>query len=394
MFLPFSIDRDDLDPDSERIPFLVYSLLCAYAAVHLYLFMQLGAGARTDVFYRFGASRFDFRWWSPLTCTFLHGSWLHLIGNLFFLWLYGRPVERSFGHSGFLLLYAGGAYVSIGIHLLTVSVLFADEPAIGASGAISAVLGAFLVCWPGARLRCLFFSILSFRPIVVVAPAWSVLGIWFLGQLAYSLNLAGNLAHVAFWAHVGGFAGGASAAYAVVAWAGVRERQARKACLRPLEDAWHAWVSGRPVEAGAALSELDDSLVDDRDGLCEFLKGVAAAELPGGTAEAADALLRSFAKARDYRRLPAVVTAYQAICTHCGPEAAPAPVHRDAGLDAFSLGYRGLALLAFDRALALGCTEGLGLMERAVRALARKRGSAAVGNGSDHGVDDLVEGDK
>ena len=132
---------------------------------------------------------------------------------MYFLWLYGRSVERHLGSVGFALAYILGAFASVGLHLLTVSPLLADEPAIGASGAISTVLGFFFVAWPGARLRCLFFWVFSFRPIMVQAPAAVVLGLWFLGQLAYSLQLAGDIGPVAFWAHVGGFAVGALLAW-------------------------------------------------------------------------------------------------------------------------------------------------------------------------------------
>jgi hypothetical protein len=94
--------------------------------------------------------------------------------------------------------------------LATVPAFYSDIPAIGASGAISAVLGAFFVIFPKAEVKALVFSILFFRPLPVRAPAFIILGLWFIIQIAYGLQITGDFAEIAFWAHIAGFAVGAT----------------------------------------------------------------------------------------------------------------------------------------------------------------------------------------
>ena len=134
---------------------------------------------------------------------FLHGGWLHLIGNMWFLWLFGDNIEDRLGHGRFLLFY-----LLAGIGASATHVYFNPEsgaPTIGASGAIAGVLGAYLVCFPRAQ-------ILTIVPILFVIqfielPAFVVLGFWFLlqffnGFTAISTQMSGG---VAWWAHIGGF---------------------------------------------------------------------------------------------------------------------------------------------------------------------------------------------
>lgn len=148
-----------------------------------------------------------------LTSMFLHGGVFHLVGNLYFLWLFGRAVEDAMGPLRFAALYlATGIFGSL-LHSLTVSPFFADLPCIGASGAISGVLGAFAVLAPRARLDCFYVWIIFIRPLVgwVKLPAVVFLGVWFLIQVLYAASFR-NMADtvpVAFWAHVGGFLFGA-----------------------------------------------------------------------------------------------------------------------------------------------------------------------------------------
>ncbi len=140
---------------------------------------------------------------SLLTCMFLHAGWAHLIGNMWFLWLFGNNVEDRLGSTLYLLFYLLGGLFASGVHWLTDP--SSTLPVIGASGAISAVLGAYAVTWPWAQVHTLVF--LGFWITWVDLPAWTVLGFWFLGQLlegvhAISLGIAGG---VAWWAHIGGF---------------------------------------------------------------------------------------------------------------------------------------------------------------------------------------------
>jgi membrane associated rhomboid family serine protease len=144
-------------------------------------------------------------WGGLITSMFLHGSWLHLVGNLWFLWIFGNNVEDSMGHTRFLLFYLLTGLVAAASHVATQpdSVL----PMVGASGAISSIMGAYLVLYPRARVHTLFIIIIFIR--IFPLPAWFFLLYWLSIQVASSaLQGPGGGGGVAFWAHIGGFAGG------------------------------------------------------------------------------------------------------------------------------------------------------------------------------------------
>ncbi len=147
-----------------------------------------------------------------LTSMFLHGGWFHLIGNMWFLWIFGDNIEDQFGHFGYLLFYLVcgiGAGVAHAVMNLGSSV-----PAVGASGAISGVMGAYMVFFP--RSRVLTLVPLLFLFFTVQLPAVVVLGYWFLIQFLSGLGSLGlhTDSGVAFWAHIGGFVLGVVAAVA------------------------------------------------------------------------------------------------------------------------------------------------------------------------------------
>jgi len=139
---------------------------------------------------------------SLFTCMFLHAGWLHLLGNMWFLWLFGNNVEDRLGHVVFLLFYlVGGVLASMCHWMIDPQSLM---PVVGASGAVAAVLGGYAVTWPWARVHTLVFVVIFFT--IIDLPALAVLGVWFLIQLTLGLNEAGG--GVATWAHVGGFVAG------------------------------------------------------------------------------------------------------------------------------------------------------------------------------------------
>jgi membrane associated rhomboid family serine protease len=150
-------------------------------------------------------------WLTLLTCIFLHGGWLHFLGNMWFLYIFGDNVEDRLGHFGYLLFYLFCGVGASAAHLLTNS--SSPIPTIGASGAIAGVMGAYFLLYPRAM-------VLSIIPIfffieIAVLPAPIFLGVWFLlqffqGTMAITATPAGG---VAWWAHVGGFVVG----YAVAA---------------------------------------------------------------------------------------------------------------------------------------------------------------------------------
>jgi hypothetical protein len=148
---------------------------------------------------------------SWITSMFLHGSWDHILGNMLFLAVFGKNVEDAFGHLRYFFFYIAGGFVAMmtqtAVTLLFGTASAARVPNLGASGAIAAVLGAFFILYPTARIRTLMLVFF------VQIPAWVYLGGWFLYQLveghAGLTSAAANGGGVAFFAHVGGFAFGA-----------------------------------------------------------------------------------------------------------------------------------------------------------------------------------------
>lgn len=141
------------------------------------------------------------------TSQFLHGSWLHLLGNMLYLWIFGNNVEDRFGRLGFLGFYlAGGALAGLAQVAIDPS---STVPTIGASGAIAATLGAYLVSFPRARVTSLVF--LGFFYQLIDVPAVFVLGFWFVLQLIDGIASLGvaTTGGVAIYAHIGGFVVGA-----------------------------------------------------------------------------------------------------------------------------------------------------------------------------------------
>jgi membrane associated rhomboid family serine protease len=149
-------------------------------------------------------------WQTIFTSMFMHGSFLHIAGNMLFLWIFGNNVEDSMGPIKYVFFYLLG-----GIAALALQVAIdpsSTAPTIGASGAIAAVLGGYIVLYP--RARVLTFVIIILFVTVIELPALVMLGIWFLEQAAFAAadltNPTGSGGGVAYFAHIGGFAFGAA----------------------------------------------------------------------------------------------------------------------------------------------------------------------------------------
>jgi membrane associated rhomboid family serine protease len=144
-------------------------------------------------------------WYTLITSIFLHGGWAHFLGNMLFLWVFADNIESSVGSFRFLIFYLLGGVLASMAHI------FFNQgsliPTIGASGAISAVMGAYLVMFPGSKIKVIvIFFFLAFR-----LPAFVFLGIWIAQQLLSGFASVGMSAAgggVAWWAHIGGFAFG------------------------------------------------------------------------------------------------------------------------------------------------------------------------------------------
>ncbi|ACB39155.1 rhomboid family intramembrane serine protease [Pyrobaculum neutrophilum] len=161
-----------------------------------------------------------YRW---VTHMFLHGGLLHIVGNMIYLWVFGDNVEDHYGHGRFLALYLLWGLVAAFTHywasaaqasMLAAAGPFGNPmymPAVGASGAISGVLGAYMVLFPRARILTLvFFVVIT----LVEVPAWAYIGFWFLYQLFYGFTelVTLQVSGVAYFAHIGGFVAGAATA--------------------------------------------------------------------------------------------------------------------------------------------------------------------------------------
>ena len=154
---------------------------------------------------------------SWFTAMFMHGSWSHILGNMWFLAIFGKNVEDSFGRLGYLAMYLAGGFAATAAQAVVTVIAgtAADEkvPMLGASGAIAAVLGAYWLLYPKARILTL---VLVFP---VRIPAWVFLGLWFLYNVIsghMGLVNGGDDGGTAFFAHVGGFVFGVAAATALV----------------------------------------------------------------------------------------------------------------------------------------------------------------------------------
>jgi len=211
LFLPIGDDNPH-----RSFPFVNYTLLGACVAVFLWQ-VSLPDRAADVAVYMFGLIPGDLLGTvrtemdrpaaliTIFTSMFLHGGWMHLLGNMGYLWIFGDNIEASLGHFRYLLFYLlCGVAAALA---QTIAAPGSDVPMIGASGAISGILGAYLVLHPRANIRVFVWIIIYFS--VWNVPAFIVLGLWFGGQLLSSANVDPGEPGIAFMAHIGGFIAGA-----------------------------------------------------------------------------------------------------------------------------------------------------------------------------------------
>jgi len=210
--------RDDV-PRSTT-PYINYFLIAANVLVFLFE-VSLDPRSRATFIYQFGvvplqvdrgllgAAPLDVAAIPILTSMFLHASWLHLIANMWVLWIFGDNIEDHLGHFLYLMFYLVSGIAASLLHIFFNT--GSTVPSVGASGAIAGVMGAYFMLFPSARVLTLVPIIFFFS--FIWLPAWIVLGYWFVVQflsgaatsIAYSHQTGGG---IAFWAHVGGFVAG------------------------------------------------------------------------------------------------------------------------------------------------------------------------------------------
>jgi len=201
--------RDEIP--TRRFPVVNYLLIAVNILV--FVLMWLAGSGQEALVYRFAMIPSNFANGVDLgdisdifTSMFMHAGLAHIAGNMLYLWIFGDNVEDRLGHVGYLVFYLVGGVVASLAHLLTNP--GSQLPTVGASGAIAAVLGAYLVFYP--RSRILTFIPLGFFMRLTMVPSVLVLGLWFILQLFSGvLSLGGaEVGGVAFWAHIGGFVAG------------------------------------------------------------------------------------------------------------------------------------------------------------------------------------------
>jgi membrane associated rhomboid family serine protease len=212
---------------SSSFPFVTVMLIALNVAVFLYQ-ISLDAWQLNNFISRYAVVPDRFQVTDLLTSMFLHGGWMHLIGNMWFLWIFGDNIEDILGHGKYLIFYIGCGIAAALVHALLNP--YSRLPTVGASGAIAGVMGAYLVKFPHSRILTLVPIIIFFTTLEI--PAFLMLLYWFfiqifsgIGSVGYSQVSRGG---VAWFAHVGGFVAGVVFVYVL----GARERYRYRSDLR------------------------------------------------------------------------------------------------------------------------------------------------------------------
>ena len=200
------------DNPLSRVPIITYLII----ALNVFLFgYELYLGMGLEIFIRrFGCTPYEIThvvdlephlnfpvYFTLISSIFLHGSWYHILGNMWFLFIFGDNIEDWLGHWRFILFYFGCGIVASIVQILFHPV--SKIPTIGASGAIAGIMGAYLILYPRARVLCLVPIFFFFR--IMRLPAFLFLGVWIMWQLFASTVSFQGSTNIAFFAHIGGF---------------------------------------------------------------------------------------------------------------------------------------------------------------------------------------------
>jgi len=284
------------DRRQEHTPWVNYALILANVLV--FVAFQ-GRRADTPIVRMYMLHSDQPELYQFFSSMFMHADWMHLIGNMIFLWVFGNAVNDSFGHVGYLAFYlAGGVFAGVGYVLLS-----GAAPVLGASGAISAVTGAFLVLFPRVRVTVLMVLIWVLMPIEVSSLFF--LGLQFVWQVFNSLRQGGG--GIAYAAHASGYVFGI-ALVALLLWAKLLPRDVYD--LLTLFRAWRRRQSYRravsrgydpfaPGSPGAGAGETSRRWISTRTVASELSKGPSAKELQLRRQIAADHARGNFAAAAE-----------------------------------------------------------------------------------------------
>ncbi|WP_299967822.1 rhomboid family intramembrane serine protease [uncultured Roseobacter sp.] len=194
---------------SGRTPYVTYLLMAANIGIFLsYVGVMQDARALNALWFdwalipaRLNAGEASY---TLITSMFLHGGWMHLAGNMLFLFIFGDNVEDEMGHLGYALFYILSGLAAGWAQYITAPL--SAVPMVGASGAIAGVMGAYLLLFPKAKVDILIIFVVFFR--IFPIPAWIMLALWFGMQFAGGIGTNPDTGGVAYWAHAGGFIAG------------------------------------------------------------------------------------------------------------------------------------------------------------------------------------------
>lgn len=194
---------------SGRVPYVTYALMALNVGIFLSYWPLFNDPRALNVFFYEWAMvpvlvSQQGAYETLLTSMFLHGGWMHLAGNMLFLWIFGDNMEDEMGHVGFFIFYLACGLVAGFTHL--VSAPMSQVPTVGASGAIAGVMGGYLLLFPRAKVDILVILVVIFR--IISIPAWIMLALWFGFQVFGGFGADPDAGGVAYWAHAGGFVAG------------------------------------------------------------------------------------------------------------------------------------------------------------------------------------------
>ena len=194
---------------SGRTPYVTYALMALNIGIFLsYVALFVDERALNNFFFRWALIPAQVTqgevYGGLVSSMFLHAGWMHLAGNMLFLWIFGDNVEDEMGHGRFLMFYLACGLLSGAAHVI--SAPGSQVPTVGASGAIAGVMGGYLLLFPKAKVDILLIFIVIFR--ILPIPAWIMLGLWFAMQFVGGIGADPTTGGVAYWAHAGGFIAG------------------------------------------------------------------------------------------------------------------------------------------------------------------------------------------
>ncbi len=309
MLLPVrvEVEIDDAEGGIEKLALFTYLLIGANALVFFSIhFSPIAMREMAYYDYGFVAERFDL--FSLFSHMFVHVGWVHLVGNMYYLWLFGRAAEMRMGRLIYAALYfASGIAGSLLQGALTPEYM-TDVPGIGASGAIAGVLGAFMILYPREKVTCFYLAGFRYMTTISLSSVW-ILGAWLVFQFVNALwfSTGGGENSVAYFAHIGGFVFGAAAAAILKYFADIAAALRRRSAKLELEECSDILHEGKPKQARAQLEAALKKRPDD----ALMLGEIGRLRLADGDLSAARKMFRQALKAGlKQKNAAATVAAY------------------------------------------------------------------------------------